>query len=188
MSEDRPNHEWCEALYDAQAVALLLYGRALGLGHEEAEDVLHEVFSSLLKISQCPEDPQRYLIRAYRNRANNRHRSLWRRLKHEFESVSWFEPSSDRSPAEIAAMRCLAKLPTEQREIIVLKVWNEQTFEEIGELLGISPNTAAGRYRYGLQKLRQCLQQQSEDELYDYERANDSGIAFLDAARPLTRG
>jgi DNA-directed RNA polymerase specialized sigma24 family protein len=54
-------------------------------------------------------------------------------------------------------MRCLAELPIEQREIIVLKIWNRLTFDEIGNLLEISPNTAAGRYRYGLQKLKKQL-------------------------------
>ena len=42
----------------------------------------------------------------------------------------------------------------EQREVIVLKIWHRCTFEEIGGLLEISPNTAAGRYRYGLQKIK----------------------------------
>ena len=54
-------------------------------------------------------------------------------------------------------MRGLAALPQDQREVIVLKIWHRHTFEEIGELLDISPNTVAGRYRYGLQKLRMLL-------------------------------
>ena len=54
-------------------------------------------------------------------------------------------------------MDCLAALPVEQREAIVLKIWHRLTFEEIGGLLGISPNTAAGRYRYGLQKIKNQL-------------------------------
>ena len=93
-------------------------------------------------------------MRSYRNRALNYRRSLWRRLTRELESVRWFERSPGESPEERAAMRGLATLPQEQREVIVLKIWHEHTFEEIGELLDISPNTAAGRYRYGLQKLR----------------------------------
>ena len=55
-------------------------------------------------------------------------------------------------------MRCLAELPVDQREVIVLKVWHGCTFEEIGGLLEISPNTAAGRYRYGLQKMKLKLE------------------------------
>lgn len=38
-------------------------------------------------------------------------------------------------------------------ELIVLRVWGQLTFEEIGGVVGISPNTAASRYRYGLAKL-----------------------------------
>ena len=41
-------------------------------------------------------------------------------------------------------MNCLAELPVEQREAIVLKIWHRLTFEEIGGLLGISPNTGGG--------------------------------------------
>ena len=84
-------------------------------------------------------------------------RSLWRRVAREFESRRWFEREPDESPRELAAMRCLAGLPPGQREVIVLKIWHEYTFEEIGELLDLSPNTAAGRFRYGLQKLRASL-------------------------------
>jgi RNA polymerase sigma-70 factor (ECF subfamily) len=73
------------------------------------------------------------------------------------ESLRWFEKSPGETEAERAAMNCLAELPVEQREAIVLKIWHRFTFEEIGGLLGISPNTAAGRYRYGLQKIKNGL-------------------------------
>ena len=172
---------WCEKLYHAKASELLLYGRALGLSHAEAEDVLQETFVALMARSQPPELPEHYCVRSFRNRALNYRRSLWRRLTRELESQRWFERSPEESPAERAAMRGLAALPPEQREVIVLKIWHEHTFEEIGELLEISPNTAAGRYRYGLQKLKIRLKGSS------YERAERVGeaIAFVDAAPPL---
>ncbi len=56
-------------------------------------------------------------------------------------------------------MNALAALPREQREVIVLKIWNGLTFEAIGRLFEVSPNTVAGRYRYGLNKLRACLRE-----------------------------
>ena len=40
---------WCEALYQQKAAELMLYGRALGLSHGEAEDVLQETFLALLR-------------------------------------------------------------------------------------------------------------------------------------------
>ena len=77
-----------------------------------------------------------------------------------------------------ASPRC----PPTQREVIVLKIWHEYTFDEIGRLLEISPNTVAGRYRYGLQKLRLCLKGE------DYERNESLGetIGILDSAPPVS--
>ena len=173
-----PQNDWREALYDAKAAELILYGRALGLSHGEAEDVLQETFMALLQMAYPPAQPEHYCVRSFRNRALNYRRSLWRRLTREWESLRWFEKSPGESPAERAAMRCLAELPVEQREAIVLKIWHGCTFEEIGGLLEISPNTAAGRYRYGLQKIKSRL------EGLNYERDEFDGetIALLAAA------
>ncbi len=177
--ENQPG--WCEALYEAKAAELIVYGRALGLGHGEAEDVLQETFMSLLKLPEAPNQPQHYCVRSFRNRALNYRRSLWRRLTREWESLRWFERTPSESPEERQAMRALEELPREQREVIVLKIWHEYTFEAIGALLEISPNTAAGRYRYGLQKLRMSMKGAT------YERIERTGnaIAFLGATPPF---
>ena len=71
------------------------------------------------------------------------------------EMVSWFSlPEDDTSRALQVA---LSKIPEKFREVISLKIWGEQTFDEIGAALEISPNTAASRYRYGMEALRRCL-------------------------------
>jgi RNA polymerase sigma-70 factor (ECF subfamily) len=49
---------------------------------------------------------------------------------------------------------------------LVLKIWEGMTFAEIAEVLGESPNTAASRYRYALQKLSQHLQPLAEEGTY----------------------
>ena len=171
------NH-WCESVYAAKAGHLLLYGRALGLSHSEAEDVLQETFSAFLQMDEPPAEPEHYCVRSFRNRALNFRRSLWRRLTRELESRRWFERGPGESLLERAAMRCLAELPSVQREVIVLKIWHGHTFEAIGALQGVSPNTAAGRYRYGMQKLKVCLQEN------EYERLELAGepMPVLDAA------
>lgn len=182
MSAGEPSG-WCETLYDAKAPELVLYGRALGLTHGEAEDVLQETFLALMQRAQAPTNPEHYLVRSYRNRVLNYRRSLWRRLTREWESLRWFEPRHGESPDEARAVACLAQLPAEQREVVVLKVWHEYTFEAIGELLDLSPNTVAGRYRYALQKLRRSL------ETNEYERHEALGDAYavLGAPPPLPR-
>ena len=48
-------------------------------------------------------------------------------------------------------------MPLKQREIIALKIDGGLTFVQIGEVLGVSPNTAASRYRLALEKLRTAL-------------------------------
>lgn len=148
---------WAEDLFEAHAACLILYGRALGLGHSESEDSVQDVFAQLLQRPEPPRKPAHYLVRAFRNHALNRKRSLWRRLARELESREWFEPPEDPHPAERSAMEALARLPAEQREVIVLKFWHGMTFEEIAEVTGVGANTAAGRFRYGMDHLRRRL-------------------------------
>lgn len=179
MSQSNESH-WCRAVYDDKAAELLLYGRALGLSHAESEDVLQDTFVALFRLEQAPLQPDHYCVRAFRNRALNYKRSLWRRLTREFESKRWFEKSDAQTSQEAEAMRCLTALPSEQREVIVLKIWHDYTFEEIGELLEISPNTAAGRYRYGLQKLKACLA-----PVYERDAEHRSETAILESAAAI---
>lgn len=165
-------------LYKSKAAQLILYGRALGLSHGEAEDVLQETFVRLLHEETIPQNLEHYCIRAFRNQALNYKRSLWRRITRELESARWFEKEGEETPAERAAMNCLAKLPAEQREVIVLKIWHQYTFEQIGELMKISPNTVAGRYRYGLQKIRTAL------KALNYEQPEFFGESFASMEAP----
>jgi RNA polymerase sigma-70 factor, ECF subfamily len=176
--------DWRENLYAEKAAELILYGRALGLSHSEAEDVLQETFLALVQRPEPPVTLEHYCVRSYRNRARNYRRSLWRRVTRELESRRWFEREPGEKPAERDAMRCLVKLPVEQREVIVLKIWHDCTFEEIGALLDISPNTAAGRYRYGLQKIKLCL----ERTTYERDELAGSPIEFVETAPTLGKG
>lgn len=173
--------DWCEKLYESHAPQILLYGRALGLSHGEAEDVLQDSFMTLMQRAEAPDEPLHYCLRTFRNKALNYRRSLWRRLTRELEAHRWFECSDDESPEERTAMKCLQELPAEQREVIVLKIWHEYTFEEIAGLLELSPNTVAGRYRYGVKKIRASL------SVADYEQLESTGeaAAFLDAPGAL---
>ncbi|HEX5151954.1 MAG TPA: sigma-70 family RNA polymerase sigma factor [Parafilimonas sp.] len=51
----------------------------------------------------------------------------------------------------------LAKLPDEQREVIVLRHFGDMSFKQIAETTHCSINTALGRMRYGLINLRKMM-------------------------------
>jgi RNA polymerase sigma-70 factor (ECF subfamily) len=182
--------KWVGALYDERAAGLLLYGRALGLAHGEAEDVLQETFRALLALEVPPDEPAHYLVRSYRNRALNHRRGWWRRLTRELEAHRWFELAEPTDPREERLAQALAELPAEQREVIVLKIWQRLTFAAIGEALGHSPNTIAGRYRYGLQRLRRWLEasdQHADGSEHELPQIAGDPASLVAAASPVVR-
>jgi RNA polymerase sigma-70 factor (ECF subfamily) len=79
----------------------------------------------------------------------------------ETETVAWFEPEAD--PRLQALAQSLPLLPAEQREVVILKVWGALTFEQIGEQLQLSPNTAASRWRYAMEALRKLITARAHD-------------------------
>ena len=112
---------WCEKLYREKSAQLVLYGRALGLSHAEAEDVLHETFIALMKRAEPPEMPEHYCLRCFRNRALCYRRSLWRRLSRELESRRWFVRSF------WGGRWLLPRPPTRRRALCIYTCGREQT-------------------------------------------------------------
>jgi RNA polymerase sigma-70 factor (ECF subfamily) len=167
---------WTEelaALYDTYGAALYGYLLVLLGSPEEAEDVLQELFARLLskgrKLARL-RNAEAYLFRSARNEAFSRLRR--RRVRERgqevlketarlLDAVAGNEVSPDELERVNSAMQ---QLPPEQREVIVLKFFHGMTFGEIGKVAGISPNTAASRYRYALDKLKLLLEEENEDE------------------------
>jgi RNA polymerase sigma-70 factor, ECF subfamily len=141
-------------LYERHGRALLAYACALLRDPSAAEDVLHQVFLNVLRGKRAIDgEPAHYLFRAIRNTALNHIRGQSREVELADAGV-WLESPNGSTEESVALQSALATLPAEQREVVVLKIWGQLTFEEAGEVIGVSSNTAASRYRYGLEKLR----------------------------------
>ncbi|MBL7773374.1 MAG: sigma-70 family RNA polymerase sigma factor [Chitinophagaceae bacterium] len=56
----------------------------------------------------------------------------------------------------------LDKLPQEQREIIILRFFHKMSFKEIASMLNTNVNTAMGRMRYGIIRLRDMMESMTE--------------------------
>ncbi|HKW76888.1 MAG TPA: sigma-70 family RNA polymerase sigma factor [Terriglobales bacterium] len=142
-------------LYQKHGAALLGYATSLLGDRASAEDVLHQVFLKLLGMRSLPQDARPYLFKAVRNRALNTRRNVGRMTS--LEDQEWLVKPEGMVEAGLEVERALQRLPAEQREVVVMRIWGDMTFEEIAGILGLSINTAASRYRYALEKLRAHL-------------------------------
>jgi RNA polymerase sigma-70 factor (ECF subfamily) len=154
-------------VYDVTASRLIRYATTLTRQRDDAEDALQ---AALVRIALRPRVlaearyPWAYLLKIIRNEALNivRRRKPMRRLRERPRSWCEYVPEQCEQELHRFVRLALGKLPPPQAEVVVLKIWEEMTFAEIGEVLGQSPNTAASRYRYALQKLSQHLHSVAE--------------------------
>lgn len=158
-----PGGNEIERLYDEHAQTL--YGLLLNFTRDEADtrDLLQDIFVKLAREPRLlagVRAERAFLIRLAHNAAVDlmRRRGTRDRTKENFaaEIISPFAPANDPDEKvfreELAV--ALGELPEDQRAVVHLKLWAGLTFEEIAAALVIPPNTAASRYRYGLDKLR----------------------------------
>jgi RNA polymerase sigma-70 factor (ECF subfamily) len=147
-----------ERLYRHHGAALLLFAVAMTRDRDRAQDAVHQVFLKLLEgVTQSQVvDIKAYLFRCVRNAVLNETKVFQRSMSLEDDSA-WFNPPERDYSAELNLRRELSILPVDQRETVVLHIWGELTFSQIAEILEISANTAASRYRYALAKLREAM-------------------------------
>lgn len=155
-----------ESLYHAHAPVLFAFVLNLSRNESDTHDILQELF---VKLSKNPsllggiDNPRAFLLKIVYRLALDHFRRHQTREKYTETfaeaQTGVFAPSPDPDIATFrqALSSALAGLPLEQRAVVHLKLWEDCTFEHIAGVLEISPNTAASRYRYGLDKLRSLL-------------------------------
>jgi RNA polymerase sigma-70 factor, ECF subfamily len=146
-------------LFDLTSQRLVRYAATITRNQHDAEDAVQ---AALVQVARqqyrfCQLDhPWSYLLRMARNEAlvivrrkrrwslvANLSDLLTRRLVDEVE----------REDSYRAVWSALRSLPTEQAEVVVLKIWEDMTFGQIGDVLEVSAHTVASRYRYAMKKL-----------------------------------
>jgi RNA polymerase sigma factor (sigma-70 family) len=85
----------------------------------------------------------------------------------ETEEFSIFSVMSDDSltienkmifdQVELDLKKIIEELPEDQKEVLVMRMYQDMSFKEISELTGVSINTALGRMRYALMNLRKII-------------------------------
>ncbi len=146
------------AWLDANAVRYLLFARSQTRCEADAQDLLQEVLVEVWRRQQYRPPDDALVYKTFRRRAIDLARRTDRRTRREQATPEWWQPpdhATGDSDADLA--RAVQSLPSHFREVVLLKIWGGLTFRQIADSLDIPPGTAASRYRYALDALRQHL-------------------------------
>lgn len=89
-------------------------------------------------------------------------------MQRDTEEFSIFSIMTDNSPnvetriigeqVENDLQRIIEELPADQKEVLLMRMYQDLSFKEIADLTGVSINTALGRMRYALMNLRKVIE------------------------------
>lgn len=168
--EPVPPEQW-KAWIAEHGSRLLLFARQQTRTAEDAEDVLQEAMlrlwrSGMIETTEDGNTPS--LAAAFtqiRRAAIDQARKNIRRANRETRAleiddtsdVVLFQDTLEQDERAAQIEKALQSLPDYYKEVVILKIWGDLTFEQIAETLDIPMNTAASRYRYALERLRRTL-------------------------------
>lgn len=140
-----------------------------------AEDIFQDVFIKVintLKLGKYNEEGKfinwvlrishNYIIDHFR-KANRTtfvsetvdQKSIFTRIK---ASVPSWESQVICEQTESELKKLIALLPSDQRQVLEMRIYEELSFKEIAEITSVSINTALGRMRYALINLRKLIE------------------------------
>jgi RNA polymerase sigma-70 factor (ECF subfamily) len=147
-------------LLDEHGPALALYAAQWT---DAADDCVQEALVELAKLRQSPNHVVGWLYRVVKHRALNAARGDRRRRERESRAMAERfteirKASASDGDVAIAATDALLQLEPAERELIIMRIWGNLTYEEIGAALNISTATAYRQYERALIKLRNILE------------------------------
>ena len=146
------------ALYERLSPGLYNYlARLLGDRHR-AEDVLVETFTKLARSNL----DERGKVKPWLYRVATNQCYKWFRRNRELCLADGFpEPEKSDPPRDIIrennVQRMLNGLPETHKVVVVLKLYEELSYQEIAEVLDIPLGTVKSRMHEGLKRLRQMI-------------------------------
>jgi RNA polymerase sigma factor (sigma-70 family) len=167
----RFNRGDCRAVRDIYALhkdELVSLAAALLHDKTSAEDAVHDVFAKLIarqETLKITTNLRSYLLTAVANAARQQYHSKSKEPKLSLDAENIPEIDTNDRPdlsvidheQKLRLAKALSALPYDQREVILLRHFSGLKLKAIASIQNVSNNTAQGRYRYGLEKLRSLL-------------------------------
>ena len=134
-----------------------------------ADELFQDIWQKVIAARQSWTPDAAFATWLYRI-AHNRLADHWRALQHrppapeDADERTMRVPDPDTPERQLSDFEqrrqlqlALDELPEEQREVILLRLEQELTLEEIGEVTGVGRETVKSRLRYAMDKLRARL-------------------------------
>ena len=166
MRRKQGSRDALRRIYEKYRDSLLIIAIALSHDVNVAEDAVHDVFVAFagnFANFELTGSLKGYLATCVANRVRDLMRKKQSQALNPEQACSAALDMSDPSLLIVCNEQlqllssALAKLPYEQREVIVLHIHGQMRFRVIAKFLSISVNTVKGRYRYGIRRLRSLL-------------------------------
>lgn len=155
-----PDEALFAALVTRSGPRLLACGFALTGDRAAAEDLVQEALARVWhrRRSLAPGALEGYVLAAVRNLGSNRRERLGVEARALERQGALAPASAGAADGDAwAAVEALAQLPEEQREVVLLRIYEGLSFKDVAARTGAPLGTAHSRYRLALERLRSLL-------------------------------
>ncbi|MFC1586996.1 RNA polymerase sigma factor [Planctomycetota bacterium] len=161
-----------EKFYLATRSHLLGYLRGYVRDVHTAEELMQQSYLELISRvnrGETIDNPGGYVYRAGRNAALNYLKRKKMELKYNTylrirEQAKKYSVPEATDPGDWEKLKVsIAALPSQQQEVLVLKVWHSMKFEQIAEVTASPLSTVLSRYQYAIRKLEKLIDREVDD-------------------------
>lgn len=165
---DEAARQQCRSWFHASRHRLYLYARRRAGSTTDVElllsRTLERVAEAVYRGRVAPEEDSLlpYTLRALSNEAMKMGMADSRRRRAEAcyssnQSAEVMPVTASDSDTGRSLSALLSRLPEKQAEVVILHLWEERSFAEIGRMLGVGESTVRARYDAALRKLKQMM-------------------------------
>jgi RNA polymerase sigma-70 factor (sigma-E family) len=160
-----------DTFVEARSAALLRTAYLFTGDWQHAEDLLQTaLLRAMRRWAQARLAPEAYVRRVLINLSQDRVRSLVRRPREEpsapeMDALRGGDPGFDEVIERRVVVAALAQLPVRQRQVVVLRFFEDLSIEQTAELLGCSPGTVKSYTSRALSRLRELLVEDDTESL-----------------------